>query len=407
MVNAEKVTRLEPLMHTGQRLNSRWRAVTLLYAFYFLPAMLGAGEPVELARGTGADFPQQPQVAVDAQGTIHVVYGAGERIRYRRSEDRGRTFSQSIELPTAGIISLGMRRGPRIAATKTGICVTVIVGKQGKGRDGDLLAMRSVDGGQTWSPPTQVNTIVDAAREGLHSMAAGPSGELCCVWLDLRNRKTEIMASISTDGGATWSENVLVYHSPDGSVCECCHPSVVIDERGRIHVQWRNSLGGARDIYIASSQDQGKTFGTATKLGNGSWPLAACPMDGGSVAVNAGGNLVSAWRRDKNVFTSWEGEPKEQLLGVGEQPWIAATSRGAFVIWLKKRGDALYLLPPDSKTPWTLANHAADPVIAAGPQGRGPVVAAWESRDGAARSIHCQVIAEELRQSESAPQGSR
>jgi hypothetical protein len=202
------------------------------------------------------------------------------------------------------------------------------------------------------------------------------------------------MASTSADGGATWSKNLLVYKSPDGSVCECCHPSVSIDSRGRIYVQWRNSLGGARDIYVASSTDGGKTFGKASKVGSGTWPLDACPMDGGAIATAPGGKLVSAWRRENVVYLSLEGEGKERRLGAGEQPWITATGDGPFVVWLKKRGDVAYLLKPGSTSPIELAAHAADPVIAAGPQGRGPVVAAWETRDGKSYTIQCRVIAQ-------------
>lgn len=358
------------------------------------PAMVWAGEPVELDRGAAPHNPQQPQIAVDAQGAIQVVYGVGDLTRYCRSDDGGKSFTKPVDLPSANDMSLGMRRGPRIAVSDKSICVSVIGGKQGKGRDGDLLAMRSVDGGKTWTGPVQVNDTADSAREGLHAMSIGSKGEMCCVWLDLRNGNTEVMASVSTDGGGTWSKNVLVYKSPDGSVCECCHPSVAIDSRGRIHAQWRNAVGGARDIYVASSTDGGKTFGKATKLGAGSWPLDACPMDGGAIAVGAGGKLASAWRRDKTVFLSLEGEREERRIGVGEQPWIAATDAGPFVIWLKKKGDVAYLHTPGSKSSIELASHAADPVIAGGPNGRGPVVAAWERRDGKNYTVQCQVIAD-------------
>jgi hypothetical protein len=353
-----------------------------------------AGELVELDRGTAPHNPQQPQVAVDARGSIHFVYGVGDLARYRRSDNGGKSFSKPVDLPAAHKMSLGMRRGPRIAVADKSICVTVIGGKQGKGRDGDLLAMRSVDGGKTWTGPVQVNDAADSAREGLHAMSAGPNGEMCCVWLDLRNGHTEVMSSTTADGGSSWNKNTLVYKSPDGSVCECCHPSIAIDSRGHIHAQWRNSVGGDRDIYVASSTDGGKTFGKATKLGTESWPLDACPMDGGAIAVGAASKLASAWRRDKMVFLSLEGAREERHLGVGEQPWIAATDAGPFVVWLKKRGDVAYLLTPGSESPIELASHAADPVIAAGPNGRGPVVAVWEGRDGKNYTVQCQVVAD-------------
>ena len=195
-----------------------------------------ANESVELSRGVGPDGPQQPQVAVDSAGTIHVVYGVRNSVRYRRSEDAGRTFSEETDLSFARVMSLGMRRGPRITATKRSICISAIGGRQGKGRDGDLLAVHSTDKGISWSEPVTVNDAGDAAREGLHAMASGPNGEICCVWLDLRNGATQIFASMSGDGGKSWSKNNLVYKSPDKSICECCHPSAVFDARGHVHV---------------------------------------------------------------------------------------------------------------------------------------------------------------------------
>lgn len=371
-----------------------WSVVISALLCLITPAMGIGSEPIELDRGSAPYNPQQPQVSVDRFGSIHVVYGVGNLARYSRSDDGGKSFTKPVDLPKVGVMSLGMRRGPRIAASDKSICVSVIAGKQGKGRDGDVLAMRSIDGGKTWTDPVLVNETADSAREGLHSMSVGPEGELCCVWLDLRNGRTEVISSVSTDGGVTWSKNVLVYKSPDGSVCECCHPCVVFDSQGRIIVQWRNSLGGARDIYVASSSDGGKSFGKAIKLGIGSWPLNACPMDGGAIAVIAGGKIASAWRRHQSVYLSLEGEREEHLLGVGEQPWIAATEAGAFVLWLRKRGDVAYLLTPGSKSPIELASQAADPVLAAGPNGRGPVVAAWERRDDKNYTVQFQVVAD-------------
>lgn len=365
-------------------------SATLISALAAAPA--AGREAVELARGEAPQHPQQPQVAVDETGAIHVAFGVGDLVRYCRSDDGGKSFSHPIDLPAVAELSLGMRRGPRIAVSGPNICVTAIGGKQGKGRDGDVLAMRSTDGGRTWASPVLVNDQADAAREGLHAMASGPGGSICCVWLDLRNRKTEVTASVSVDGGATWSKNLLVYQSPSGSVCECCHPSVAYDHRGRIHVMWRNSLAGARDMYVATSFDGGKTFGPAAKLGSGSWPLKACPMDGGAIAVDDAGKISTVWRREKSIYLALAGEAEERLLGAGEQPWIAATKDGPCVVWLKKRNDTAYLLSPGSTSAVELAQHAADPVLATGPGEQGPLVAAWESRDGDVHTIRCQVV---------------
>lgn len=165
-----------------------------------------------------------------------------------------------------------------------------------------------------------------------------------------------------------------------------------MDDRGGVHVLWRNSLGGKRDMYASVSSDGGVTFGPADKLGSGTWPLDACPMDGGAIAV-ANRRVETIWRRGSDVFFV-EGQQPERRLGTGEQPTLALTDHGPFAAWLTKRGESLLLLKPGAEQPIQLATHAADPVIAAGPQGRGPVVAAWEVRHGKQRSIQCQVVRE-------------
>lgn len=365
-----------------------------LFALFFLTAAAAclAADPVELARGSGLKNPQQPQLAIDQEGAVHVVYGIDNTIYYQRSADRGQSFSQPVELSFARAMSLGMRRGPRIAVTKGAICISAIGGQQGKGRDGDLLAMRSTDG-QHWIGPVQVNDVSGSAREGLHAMAAGPRGEICCVWLDLRNRATEIVAAVSTDGGQTFSQNVLVYKSPSGNVCQCCHPSVAFDDRGQIHVLWRNSLDGDRDMYAATSTDGGKTFSKGKKLGEGTWPLDACPMDGGAIAI-ASGKTFSVWRRESSVYLVDGEKSKERLLGLGEQPWVTASKDGAYIVWLKRRGEDALLLTPTKSSPILLAHQASDPVIASGPAGRGPIVAAWEKKEGKNTAVFCQVIRE-------------
>jgi hypothetical protein len=50
------------------------------------------------------------------------------------------------------------------------------------------------------------------------------------------------------------------------------------------------------------------------------------------------------------------------------------------------------VLSPASTSPIKVADHAADPVIATGPEGKGPVVAAWESDHGDLSTIQCRIL---------------
>jgi hypothetical protein len=363
----------------------------LIYPIVLAAELSHAAEAVVVASGEVSQAPGQPQLAIDASGVIHLAYGVGNAVMYCRSQDGGATFDKPVTLPGTKVLALGMRRGPRITAARQFVCITAIGGTQGKGRDGDVLAYSSSDGGKAWSGPTTVNDSPNSAREGLHAMAAGAEGELCCVWLDLRNGSTELFAAVSQDGGKRWGKNILVYRSPDGHVCECCHPSVAYDGQGNLHVMWRNWLGGARDMYVSRSTDGGHTFEPARKLGQGTWPLDACPMDGGYVATGPKGEVFTAWRRDREVFLTKPGAA-ELRLGAGEQPWIAASAEGPYVVWLEEGTERLLMRAPGDSHSVELAPKAAAPVIAAALNDAGPVVAAWEARHGKRTSILCNVI---------------
>jgi BNR repeat-like domain len=340
-----------------------------------LVAFASGAETVTLETPVGA---RQPQVVIDASSKVHLTFGADKKIFYTCSTDEGATFSKPFEVAKLKSLFLGMRRGPRIAVSGDYIVISAI-GSSDKG-EGNLYVWNSQDKGSTWQGPLQVNDMNASAREGLHAMAAGPNGELYCTWLDLRHKGTQIFGSCSTDQGATWSKNSVVYASPDGTVCECCHPSVALDRTGRIYVMWRNFLDGNRDMFVATSDDLGESFAPAVKLGKGSWPLNACPMDGGAIAISAKGKTSTVWRRDDEVFLSYGGYVNERRLGMGMQPWAAATQQRLYAVWLSTtQSGRLSLINSSTDKAVELAEGARSPVIAAHPTAKGPVVVAWES----------------------------
>lgn len=308
----------------------------LLFAF-FLPA-------AEWVPAPGGQPNRQPQLA--ALGTeVVMTYGAGDTVYFTGSRDSGKTWSKPVSIAEKGKLSLGMRRGPRIALSNGAIVVTAIVGEKGRGADGDVMSWRSVDHGATWSAPKRVNDVAASAREGLHSLAAGGKNILFATWLDLREKGTKLYGSVSLDGGVNWSPNRLVYQSESGSVCECCHPTVAINDEGVIGIMFRNSLDGNRDMYLVKSSDNGGSFGTAKKLGTGTWKLNACPMDGGSLALGLKNSALSVWRREGNLFLS-KGDD-ETPLGLGRQPVLAHTAKETYLAWTegkairwKRVGDA-------------------------------------------------------------------
>jgi hypothetical protein len=354
---------------------------------------------VQLLSGTGETPYRQPQVASNGK-TVGIAFGSGKTVYFAKQTRDG--FSTPVKVASATSLALGRHRGPRIVITPEAIVISAIVGKMevdmramaahhaamakhngahpagpppSHGGDGDLVSWRSTDGGKSWSSGVRVNDVPASATEGLHTMAYG-GGVLFSAWLDLREKGTRIYGAVSKDGGRTWSPNRLVYSSPSGTVCQCCHPTAVVDSAGRIYVMFRNSLEGSRDMYIASSKD-GQTFTPAEKLGRGTWPLNACPMDGGGLAVDGAGNVVSVWRRDKEVFLAKRGE-EEKLLGAGKDPSVLVTRKGTYAVWTS--GTTLNALLPGKAEPVTLdpAGSFGQLISLAG----GGALAVWETANG-------------------------
>ena len=343
----------------------KWLACIATFLFA-LP--LSHAAPVRVVSET-APPAVQPQLAVAPGGAIHLVFGRGNAIYHTQSRD-GRAFSPPVKVGGLEKLALGMRRGPRVCATDKVIAVTAI-----SHADGKLHEWTSVDAGATWNAASPMNSAPNSAREGMHAMAGDGRGLVAVAWLDLRNKGTELWSRVSHDGGLTWEREVRVYASPDGHICECCHPSIAIGPHGEIGAMWRNWLGGSRDPWLAISTDGGVTFGKAEKLGAETWKLNGCPMDGGALAFSPAGKPLGIWRRDKAVEAGATGVSEFALAQSAAQPVVAFEKSGAVFVWQQDGG---LMIRRAKGLATQLADDAAFAATATTADGT-PLIA-WESR---------------------------
>lgn len=324
---------------------------------------------------------RQPQLAIGA-GQVAMTFGAGQSIYFAGSTDQGRTFLPPVKVADVGALALGRHRGPRLVILKDAMVISAVIGEKvdtgahahGLPGAGNLGLWRSTDKGKSWIRNGVINDVAGAAREGLHAMTADSKGNVFATWLDLRSKGTKLYGSRSTDGGKTWSKNNLVYESPEGTICQCCAPSLAGDDKGNLYVMWRNVIDGNRDLYVSKSTD-GNKFEAATKLGEGSWKLNACPMDGGGLAVD-NGQVTSAWRRDGEVFLTEPGK-SERKVGTGKDVAVARTKQGAFLAWTKD--GAILVMTFKGGEPVTVATEGAFANMLAMPDGS--VIVAWEAHN--------------------------
>lgn len=344
----------------------------------FIPALLAVLHLAPFA----ADVPSHtPQLAA-SENVVALAYGAGKSLYVAVSANQGKDFSEPVKVAEATILPLTRHRGPRIAISNGTIIVTAVTGNtvatgphaHGLPSDGDLFAWRSTDSGKSWSAAVRINDVPAAAREGLHTLASDGKGRVFAAWLDLRNEGTRLYGAWSEDSGATWSADNKLYESADGTICQCCSPTAEFAGNGNLDVMFRNALGGARDLYLLSATSNKRSFGKAQKLGNGTWMLNACPMDGGGIA-HADGEAVTAWRREREIYLAKPGET-ETRLGEGQDVALAASGAGIYALWVQSSQLVSWV---DGKTE-TLAAKAAMPALVALPEGG--ALAAWEQDGG-------------------------
>jgi hypothetical protein len=100
-------------------------------------------------------------------------------------------------------------------------------------------------------------------------------------------------------------------------------------------------------------------------------------MDGGGLALDSSGNVVSIWRRDKEVFLAKRGE-EEKLIGAGKDPAVLVTRNGTYVLWTS--GSTLQALLPGKTEPNTLDEAGGFGQLL--PLPNGGALAVWESSKG-------------------------
>jgi len=108
----------------------------------------------------------------------------------------------------------------------------------------------------------------------------------------------------------------------------------------------------------------------ALKLGQGTWPLNACPMDGGALALP-----YTAWRREKTVYLC---RPREAEIAIGEgkDPALAVDAAGNPVIAWTQGQSIMMQIGPSGK-PSTLAQGGYAQLI----RMHESILAVWETSD--------------------------
>lgn len=312
-------------------------------------------DPSSMAMTGDGEF--NPFVISDAHGGFYSVYIQRKSDKsdvYFQHAPAGADFSAAVRVnDVAGDAAVRNENPPKIAAGPNGEIYVAWANERQRWK-GNIRFSRSVDGGKTFSPAIYLNTDTSGALigRGFETIAVDKRGRVYVAWIDQRAKNNdfgiaEIWMAESDDNGKTFSHDRKILEN----VCDCCRLTLAIDPTGRMFISYRYVPPSGpmfRDIAVARSDDGGKTFQSSVVNHDG-WELNGCPTNGASMSVDDSGRVSVVW------FTA-PGGARGQL-------WVASsTDHGASF-------GKPALLDPAQKQ----AKHAD--VIG---MGDGTVLAAWD-----------------------------
>lgn len=159
----------------------------------------------------------------------------------------------------------------------------------------NLRLARSAAASEGFQAPVQVNDDGLAISHTFEHVVVGNTRDVAIAWLDGRNKDrsgASILFACSRDNGATVGKNLVL----DGMACPCCRPMLAQAPDGGLWVVWRKTFeGNVRDIVVARSTDEGRSFSPPMVVSQDGWVFDACPHRGPSIAFDARGRLYIGW----------------------------------------------------------------------------------------------------------------
>ena len=270
---------------------------------------------------------QAPEVAVGADGSVHVIWldkgvtGTADRrgahsggghshqsftdLYYARSDDGGKSFGEPVQVNrTNGEVWGFSISKPELAVSDDGTVHVFYPANHKSSTTGLDVAssryVRSTDGGMTFSEPFTLNSdpqedlsaIVSgglAQAQVFGGMTVTPQAAVYAFWLDTRemdakDKLSSVYMRASADGGASWGEERRLFLA---DACPCCQVTAATGDDGEVYVSARQVTGdNVRTPTVAVSRDGGRSFSGRVAIEGPAWQLEGCPLKPTALAVD-------------------------------------------------------------------------------------------------------------------------
>lgn len=236
-------------------------------------------------------------------GQLWIAWVNGEHIYLQTSADQGAHYSDPIKVNQnpESIAAHGEYR-PKLKFDAQGNLYLTWTQNLEKRHTGNIRFSRSLDGGKTFSQAITINDNLDIIGHRFDDLAIGKNGEIFIAWLDSRDKEvakankqnflgTAVYYTWSNDGGVSFKPNQPVApHS-----CECCRLGIAIDNDNLPVVLWRHVFEGQiRDQALIKFTSWDKP-GNLQRVSQENWNIEACPHHGPALSIAEDGRYHAVW----------------------------------------------------------------------------------------------------------------
>ena len=303
----------------------------------------------------------RPRATVTDNDIPVVIYGKSNAMNnVVISRWNGSAFDPPVDILPSGTSSyFASWTGPDIASKGDTI---IAVFKLDPIDNGNVYAIRSVDGGVTFSDTIRVDNH-EAEVAWMPSLDIDNNGNPVVTYMahDGVWTNPHYVIATSSDAGLTYNPSQNIITIP-GEACDCCPAEMIIQDQKQV-LLFRNNDANIRDIHGVLSLDGGATFPHQTNLDNLSWNLMSCPSTGADAIFN-GNNLITA-------FAS-QAEGKYRL-------YLSSSSASTDLTFNSRTMMALPTLGNDTQN-YPRISSAND-----------TIVLAWEEKDAGNTEVFCSV----------------
>lgn len=315
-------------------------------------------------------YPQDPAIATDGNGNWVVTWSSYDENDYFRtiraaySHDNGQHWSEAVQLNvyTDEDYYAGSEYYPTVQAGSAGNWIiawesnALINEDYSLGIDLDILMVTSSDEGETWSAPKPLNNNAENDNDELTSsprtideqvdIASDGKGNMVAIWVsgietsNIYQGSRDIVVACSNDNGKSWSDpaELDTFGTQVRFGWDYAMPAIVTDGKGQWVAMWSGVRGQSgttgfdADIFAAYSTDNGSTWSPSA-------PLSIDPVLDAKehwfwdLATDGNGNWFATWYVEGSTVNDY---------GLNSDVYVSRSTDGGRS-WSYEQAPAIYL----------------------------------------------------------------